>query len=127
MSEQPDEENMPPMDFGPGGVFITNGEEMTIKIAGLSEVQSARVFALQQARGILTPDVQTDTVQVGSCQRQWRKPGPVADVLDIYNLAVFILDGVDPWTEIRLAQPTPFRVAAVADEGGPDEELPPSD
>ena len=112
------------MDFGFGGMFIMNGDhEFTIKITGLSDVQSARVFALQQARAVLVAEDQTDTVVLGNAKREWVKPGNAPDVMDIYNLSLFILDGVDPWLEARTA-PTPFRVAAVADQGAPDEELP---
>lgn len=133
MTEQNDEQ-MPPLDFGPGGVFLTNGEEMHISIAGLSLEQSARVFALQQAREILKADPQTDHMELGGAHREWVKPGPPPEVMDVYGLAVFIIDGIDPWQEVRL-QPTPlFRVASgpvegdsAEVEGGSDEGLLPSD
>lgn len=123
---QHDHEDFPP-DFGPGGVFITNGDEFTVKIAGLSTEQSARVFALQQARAVLTADPQTDTVELGNAHRQWVKPATGPEVMDVYNLAVFILDGIDPWQEVRLQPVGLFRVATDEGDAGSDEPLPPID
>lgn len=117
MTEQHDHEGFPP-DFGPGGIFITNGDEFKVGIAGLSEEQSARVFALQQARLVLTADAQTDMVQLGNAHREWVKPSHAPEVMDVYNLALFILDGIDPWQEVR-TQPAPlFRVRTDPDGAG---------
>jgi hypothetical protein len=130
MSQQHEEgdergEEMPPFDLSPGGVFIMDGgSEFSVKIAGLSDEQSTRVFALQQARVLLATDPTTDTMQIGQAQRQFRKPAAAPEVMDIYNLSLFILDGVDPWTDFRVPAPTPFRVAAVEDAGDPDAEMP---
>lgn len=142
MTEQHDhDETIPPPDFGPGSFFITNDEGFKVSIAGLSAEQSARVFALQQARLVLTADAQTDCVHIGGASgphREWVKPAPAPEVMDIYNLSLFILDGIDPWQEVR-AEVRPFRMrtsdpfsdvldcGAGEDASGPDEGLPPSD
>lgn len=123
MSEQRDE-GIPPMDFGPSGMFITDNSGWSVQIAGLSQEQSARVFALQQARIILDRDDETDTVRISeNAQREWTKPAPAPEVMDIFNLALYIIDGQDPWETVKVERPL-FRVAAVEDTGGPDEELP---